>query len=695
MSRSVGNAVENSFVKGVVTEFSGLNFPENSCTDALNVVFTDKGEVHRRSGIDLEDDFELEPVAIGTNAIGSFHWKTAGGKSENSFVVQQVGRYLYFYRVGFSLSPNQAAFTFDLYIYATNTSNLANELCQFAGGSGKLFVVHPSSEPFFIEYHPETDSISHEFYYVRIRDFTVLEDGLETTETPTAFIPNHQYNIYNQGWSYALRDTWAGANGTYPAKSMTWWFYKDPTGTYPLPEFMKPLYRTRVPEIGNTLAPRGSLILNAFFQDRSGAIGIGGLPSTSSGTQRPSAVAFMNGRVFLSGVNAAGYNGTIYFSQILKTDTSEILFYQNGDPTSEVNYQLLPNDGGVIIIPEAGRIVYMYQVKNALMVFATNGVWAIQGSEGIGFTATDYSIEKVSETSALAHPSFVVVENNPLFWNQEGIYIVQGNPVGGMEVSSLTKQTIQTIYDSIPLESKLHAKAAFNRLTKEVFWLYSENPDDPRDYTKLMVLRATTQAFYFHELSEGVRILDIISIGGSYSVVNQAVVFDNDGEVVVDDADAVVTVSENIRSDTVSSLKFYSEYGTNLATYSDLSNTSHADWPSTGTAREFDSYFVSGYRVRGEGQKKSQVPYITVHTKHQSNNSAFFQAIWDYRNSLTTGGVTNQQQVCRIDSARDFVTRKLKVRGNGISCQFKFFSEGIKPFTITGWATSESVNDRV
>lgn len=695
MSRSVGTAVENSFVKGVVTEFSGLNFPENACTDALNVVFTDKGEVHRRPGIDFEDDYTTHALDVSDNMITSYHWKTAGGKSENSFIVQQVGRFLYFYRVGESLSPNIASFTFDLYSYATSTANLASEPCQFAGGNGKLYVVHPSSDPFFIQYHPETDTITSQFYYVRIRDFTILEDGLDTTELTAEFIPNHQYNIYNQGWSYALRDTWVRANGNYPAKSMTWWFYKDPTRTFTLEQYMGPNFRTRTPEIGNTLAPRGSLILNAFFQDRSGAIDLGGLPSTSSGTQRPGAIAFMNGRVFLSGVNAAGYNGTIYFSQILKTDTSEILFYQNGDPTSEINFQLLPNDGGVIVIPDAGRIVFMYQVKNALMVFATNGVWAIQGSEGIGFTATDYSIEKVSETNALSASSFAIVENTPIFWNQEGIYTLQGNPVGGLEIASLTKQTIQSLYDEIPVENKNYAKAAFNRLTKEVFWLYSDNVLDPRDYNKLLVLRVSTQAFYFHEIADGARLLDVIAITGAFSTDTSSVVLDNSGNVVTNSGLVAVTVTEVVTSDISSSLKFYTEVTTNQTTYSDLVNTTPADWLSTGTSRVFDSYIITGYRVRGEGMKKSQVPYITVHTKYTPNNSAYFQAIWDYRNTNTTGGVTNQQQVCRIDSHKDFVTRKLKVRGNGISCQFKFFSEGVAPFTITGWATSESVNDRV
>jgi len=48
--------------------------------------------------------------------------------------------------------------------------------------------------------------------------------------------------------------------------------------------------------------------------------------------------------------------------------------YQVNDPTSDQLFDLLPTDGGVIVIQGCGSIYKLFPLQNALLVFAANGV---------------------------------------------------------------------------------------------------------------------------------------------------------------------------------------------------------------------------------------------------------------------------------------------------------------------------------
>ena len=57
MPRSAAVSIENNFSKGLITEATAMNYPENSVADTDNSVFLKNGKVIRRYGIDFEDDF--------------------------------------------------------------------------------------------------------------------------------------------------------------------------------------------------------------------------------------------------------------------------------------------------------------------------------------------------------------------------------------------------------------------------------------------------------------------------------------------------------------------------------------------------------------------------------------------------------------------------------------------------------------
>jgi hypothetical protein len=102
MPQAQSNAVqsiENNFTKGLITEFTGLNFPENAATDTDNCVYTLVGDVTRRQGINFEHNYLLNTGLQnrGNQAISDYKWNNAGGTGTQQILVQQVGATIYFF----------------------------------------------------------------------------------------------------------------------------------------------------------------------------------------------------------------------------------------------------------------------------------------------------------------------------------------------------------------------------------------------------------------------------------------------------------------------------------------------------------------------------------------------------------------------------------------------------------------------
>ena len=102
---------------------------------------------------------------------------------------------------------------------------------------------------------------------------------------------------------------------------------------------------------------------------------------------------------------------------------------------------------------------------------------------------------------------------------------------------------------------------------------------------------------------------------------------------------------------------------------------------------------MSGYALRGKGNRKAQESYIKVFCSNQDPSMCTFIGIWDYSNSIQSGRYTQPQTVEFFEGAkRRYYFRRLKVRGNGTTLQLKFTSITGKPFNLSGWARDETVN---
>lgn len=293
--------------------------------------------------------------------------------------------------------------------------------------------------------------------------------------------------------------------GTYPSNVQTWWTMKRPPQATPdnlqttYLEVFDPDMRNQI-TYGNTLAPKGHYIFDAFAVDRSSVSGISSLSTETTAGLRPKQVAFYAGRVFYAGTQTGKWNSRIYFSQILERDDQVGLCYQQQDPTSEDAPDLLPSDGGIIFIPEMGEVIRLYPYGGSLYVFCLNGIWQIGGSTGAGFKANDYSAQRISTVSSYGPLSFVEADAGLMWWSRSSIWAMTAAQTGGMQVQSLTDHTIKDFYNDIPTESKRYVKGAYNKQTKIVQWVYRDTAPtttlEQYTYNKILCFDTRTGAFY-------------------------------------------------------------------------------------------------------------------------------------------------------------------------------------------------------
>lgn len=715
MARNAGISVENQFTKGLITEVTGVNSPENSVSESVNIIYDRKGRAVKRKGLDYEFDHQFNSVSgVNLRAKTEFVWDTA---QSGSFVVVQNGRYISFFSNSSdqSLSKSLKTFVIDLASYKAPgvlDGNVDNLTASFSSGKDYLFVAHPLCDPIFVKYNQGSDNISVSRITIKIRDFEGVDDGLDSGVRPAALSNLHIYNLMNQGWwsEDIIRDLGYGntlANsyfGGWPSNSDIPWLWRQFSDSEGRDEFT-PTLRNKV-TVGNSAAPKGHYVLDAFYMQRNGLTGEGpgafttsGVPVTTSGTARPSCISFFMGRVFYSGVDAEGYRSSVYFSQVIERDEQIGHCYQSNDPTSEHAFDLLANDGGVIKILDIGRIVDLKTFGQTLFVFAENGVWAISGTQTSPFSATDYTVSKVSSFGLYSPLSIVELGETPIWWNYEGIYAL-GKDQTGFEstVTKLSETTIQTFYDKIPNDSKVFAKGEFNDQANIVYWLYaSENKNDPFDYDSVLAFDIQTNAFYPLTLSTGNhKITGLIATRGLEPSIEEQPVTDTSLGAVTTTTGETVTIEVPVGASISEKLfKFVTvrRYD-NLMTFSDMISDTYLDFSTSGFPEEYDSYFITGYRIRGELMKKFQTNYLVVMTESLggATEECYVQGIWDYRTSNVTGRFTNPQQVYQYFSNTTYQRRKLRIRGNGYSLQFKFYGTPGKPFIIIGWAGFETAN---
>lgn len=436
MPRQVQEAIVNNFSRGLITEATALNFPEAAATETFNCKYDRTGLVTRRKGINYESSYSQNTELRDDANIAGYRWENVGGAIDTVFIVYQIGRYLVFYDEDpdSALSDGLKGFEIDLNTYKADTADPKSFRCQFASFDGVLFVANSAIDPIYIEYDSVGDSLTTTAITIQTRDFEgYAETGVDVDNRPTTLTREHHYNLLNQGWYYlvpaalveALK-TWDNSLADFPSNADVWWLMKTSAGAF------DPTNLKNVTPTGNSPAPKGHYILNEFDKDRETPTAASATTSTGTltndtTTSRPTAIAAYAGRIWYAGVNDQGYNTKLYYTQVIQSSAEYNKCYQINDPTSEHLSDTLATDGGVINIPDIDTVLAMKQVGPSLVIFASNGVWAVQGSEGLVFKSTDFGVTKISEVETQSDSSFVDTERGLFWWAVDGVYNASQN----------------------------------------------------------------------------------------------------------------------------------------------------------------------------------------------------------------------------------------------------------------------------
>jgi hypothetical protein len=435
---------------------------------------------------------------------------------------------------------------------------------------------------------------------------------------------------------------------------------------------------------------------------------VGAFSHVTTGNDRVSECAFFAGRVFYTGLFSSGLANNIYFSQIVEKVEQIGYCYQQNDPTSEIAFDLLPSDGGVIRLFEADSILKLVPYGSSLLVFATNGIWAISGSTGLGFTATDYSITKLTATTCLSASAFVDLEGTPVWWGVDGIYTIQraGGDAGPQDipqVTSLTDRSIRAFYEEqIPIRSRQNAKGAYDPITKHIRWLYrssaASSPTEENFYDKVLSINMLTGSWTKWTLNVGTRkVHDFFALVGGGNPQVFLNVLDAALDTVIDGASDTVVVISAEAGAVEPAFKILTSHSNSNATFSEFSDTTNwLDWSTSGGDEDYTSSFVTAYRLDSGTPYHFQANYVFVFLEQETGASALMRARWDWTTSATTKRWSEEQQVYNSALLNKAVNyRRLKVRGKGRAIQLAFTSETGAPFTIVGWTLWETANASV
>ncbi len=756
MSQAKTNKLYRTFLKGLLTEASPLTFPPDTSYDEDNCLIFVAGNRSRRLGMDFEDDYELSSYSIDQtdteSAMIEYIWRNVDNIEGLDFLCHQVNDHIYFYDVsGNPVSPNIKSFSIDLNDYFIDGYDTPeHEPVQMVAGKEYLFIVSPAIDPIIVEYTLLSDSIEVETIEIMIRDFDGVDDNMGVEEEIATLSNEHKYNLMNQGWAATLTTTTKGMTlygkwkflnsssttttvdviqkykdviGKYPSNSKQWFLGKvEVTGEgYSIGDF-NPTLLNKV-HVGNSRAPRGHFVYNAFYKDRSAVSGIPGLAASPEAT-RPSTLCFASGRVFY------GHNNNVYFSQILSEKHKAGLCFQENDPTAEDLSDLLDNDGGVIPIPAADRIVLTKEVANGIMVFANNGVWFISGGER-GFSATDYQVSKVYNIGTDAPYSVVDTQNHIMFFSKVGIIRLEqqsgvfGAVSGSFNSVNLTENTIDRLIKDIPATLRKHVKGVFDHGTNTVHWLYStEDLGYNNLYNKFINFNIVTESFFPWSLSSG----SYPFISGLYvtsdinRITNEEDVYVDNDQVFSDANEVVIEGTQLSAKDTfVQYMVAVPESSLYKFTVGNFDNDNYVDWETfDDEGVTYNSFVETGFEILEDAARKKQIVSLHAFFRQTEENyvdiggsyyvdkpsSCYLTTKWDWANTTASNKYSTRFQAYRnrrlplvnpsdlsINTGFRLVETKNRVRGQGHSLQFRFeCDEAGKNFDLYGWQVFYSGN---
>lgn len=713
MSRQRTPVQVNQFIGGFNTEANPLTFPENNSVDEANVEMTSRGTRKRRDGFDTETNYSIVDTGVTYSTSlklgrSQFRWENPGGSTSRQFLVVQIGNYLAIHdadAVPISTSV--------LYSFTFNTSTYSTDF-SYASVDGHLVVMTGLKTPSVFSFDGTT--ITKTDITLLVRDFWGVEasngSGLVYTDPANvAFRPTvggsaHTYNLRNQ--TFALPRMEGDADTTTIIDPIAE-FFAASGSKYPsnadtiIPHLVADANRTTNRTVerfnagsmvatppGNSFSPKGYFIIDALTRGASRlaqeallrsrnptlSVVVSSLPADTT-PGGPTVVASYAGRAWYAGFSGVVTSGDsqsphldtyLLFSRLVQNKSDIGRCYQEGDPTSNIDPDIVDTDGGFVKIEGLNSVKALIPLESSLFIVAQNGVWRITGTDENSFTATGYSVAKITSDGCISAQSVVAIPQGIVYWGEDGIYIVSQNEAGLWVSQSLTRTTIQTFYEKLSSDDKRSVVGFYDATDPSIRWMYG-NGLQLRQGISELIFNLKFQGFTKNSIGAVSEVFGPLTAVGGVNRVTPAFV-----RIVPKQAFYVIVVTPS------PTLRY---------TFGGYKEGTIMDWVTWGGI-DSPAYLISGTTNKGSARLVKNVPFLTAFFEqtHAQDSSCLVQAQWDW----TTDSLAHRWSVprqayrpIRIDTGTTMVTTRNRIRGNGKSIAFKFSSETDKPFHLYGW----------
>jgi len=768
----------NKFVGGLITDASPLTFPENTSAVDINMVLNSDGSRQRALGLDYEAGFTQVATTIssaGALPVGfnTFRWENVGGDPLKIILCVQFGNQVKFFNTDNNVLSTSLLDTHDF------TTSAVDQKFSFAAVDGNLVIATGINLITTVVY--TSGVLTYSTDTIKVRDFFGIEDvdsgqdltvGAGLQFRPLALSQAHLYNLRNQSFAiprypnneeyvldpidgYKLSYNVYKGSARHPSNSdaVGPFLYADASDSgdrnskryFAIDSVKNPLGSSKVAQgyFIIDLLDRGGSRLAEDARNRSNypelAYSVLSLPAdkTPGGA---SVVGEFAGRVWYGGFSgevigsdkkSPRLSSYIAFSQLVQDPSMITQCYQEGDPTSDEEPDIIDTDGGFIRINNAYGISALVNLGKSFMVCGVNGIWRIFGGNDSGFSATNYVVEKITDKGVRGANSVVVVENSIVYWSDDGIYHLKQNEYGDWTSTNITQNRIQTLYNDISTEYKDNVVGVYDGFQRKVRWLYSNLLYNIQQQKEL-VYDINLNAFYERHISQ-LNVGDVPLVAGAF-LTNTFKAETGIDEVVSDGFD-VISNGDNviISTTTRSSANSLFEVGYVVVTqinpvinytFAAYTDDDFLDWKSAnGVGVDAPSTLVTGQASGGDNMRFKQVPYLYVHSRRTESgfttdingdfvpinqSSCTIQSQWDWTNSANSNKWGSPFQAYRynrayfpadisdpFDTGHETIITKNKLRGRGRAIALKFTSSPGKEMHLYGWSLLMGMNANV
>lgn len=446
------------------------------------------------------------------------------------------------YKVNHGWNLSEAVFNNTVSIVCVNGNLTSPSVTSSPIGGDKLGVDYIDNNNCYIYYVPDPVATTHTFTltYSKVTSSTSYDPLVRiSTDTDT-----RRYNMYNRGWALPRKDEdgkkvcpydyFKSKIGKYPANnesvytaiSLNPGYYHAEKKTWEkawerlYPELWDDSRKAEETDISSAM---GEAIIDLLDRGKgrwdwytsqwrtfssTGAIGSIPTDRTEGG---PSCVADYAGRMFYAGFSNNNIGGDdctphlgsyVFFSQLVRNYEDLPKCYQEGDPTSRTENDIIDTDGGFVRISGAQGIVSMRQCAKGLIIFAQNGVWLLMGGSDYGFTAANHKVQKLSPHGAIHRDSICGDGEQWAYFSESGIMQIYPDQFGDLQVNNISYNKIHTNYKgySYPTEGVV---GSFDKVSGTYHWIVERNTVYTTELLFNIALSAFTQNVFYNDAENG------------------------------------------------------------------------------------------------------------------------------------------------------------------------------------------------